>query len=58
MLTVGLQGMAIVPIKAYLILTDLCEVDQLCSEHKGGIEGAVHTMRELFEEHHADEWGL
>ena len=39
-------------------ITDLCEVEQLCSGLKGGIEGAVHTMRELFEEHHADGWGL
>ena len=39
-------------------ITDLCEVDQLCSGLKGGIEGAVHTMRELFEEHHADGWGI
>ena len=39
-------------------IKDLCEVDQLCSGLKGGIEGAVHTMRELFEEHHADGWGL
>ena len=39
-------------------ITDLCEVDQLCSGLKGGIEGAVNAMRELFEEHHADGWGL
>ena len=39
-------------------IADLCEVDQLCSGLKGGIEGAVHAMRELFEEHHADGWGL
>ena len=39
-------------------ITDLCEVDQLCSGLKGGIEGAVHTMRELFEEHQAHGWSL
>ena len=39
-------------------IADLCEVDQLCSGLKGGIDGAVHTMRELFEEHQADGWGL
>ena len=39
-------------------IVDLCEVDQICSGLKGGIEGAVHAMMELFEERHADEWGL
>ena len=44
--------------KAMAMATDLCEVDQLCSGLKGGIEGEVHAMRDLFEEHHADGWGL
>ena len=39
-------------------IADLCEVDQFCSGLKGGIKGAVHAMREMFEEHHGDGWGL
>ena len=31
-------------------ITDLCGVDQLCSNLKSGIEGSVHAMRELYEE--------
>ena len=37
---------------------DLCEVDELCSGHREGIAGAVHAMKELFEDHHADGYCL
>ena len=36
----------------------LCGTDQLCSGLKAGIEGAVYTMRELFEDNAGSGWGL
>ena len=39
-------------------IEDLCGVDQLCSGLRAGIEGAVHAMRELYDEHKEDGWGV
>ena len=39
-------------------VADLCGVRQLCSGLKAGIEGSVHAMRELYEEHCGNGWGL
>ena len=39
-------------------IADLCGVDQLSSGIKGGIEGAFHEMKELFEAKRASGWGL
>ena len=35
-----------------------CNADQLCSGIKGGIESAVHAIRELFDENCHDGFGL
>ena len=37
-------------------VVDLCGVDQLCSGLRAGIEGTVHAMRELYDEHKEDGW--
>ena len=35
----------------------LCGVTQLCAKTRDDIEGAVHTLNELFEENREDGWG-
>ena len=37
---------------------DLCGVRQVCSGLKAGIEGSIHAIRELYEEHCGNGWGL
>lgn len=37
---------------------DLCGADQLCSGLKGGIEGAVHAIREIFDANSEDGYGV
>ena len=37
---------------------DLCGVRQVCSGLKAGIEGSVHAMRKLYEEHCGNGWEL
>ena len=39
-------------------MAELCEVSQLCSGLEAGIEGAVHAIRELFEDNRGSGWGL
>ena len=39
-------------------VVDLCGVRQLCSRLKAGIEGSVHAIRKLYEEHCGNGWGL
>ena len=39
-------------------IADLCGANQLCSDIKGGIEGAYNAMKELFEANRASGWGL
>ena len=39
-------------------IMDLCEVDELCSGLREGIVGAVHAVRELYEDHHAERYCL
>ena len=37
---------------------ELCGVSQLCSGLQAGIEGAIHAIRELYEEHCGNGWGV
>eukprot|EP00957_Ditylum_brightwellii_P039239 2968836-Ditylum_brightwellii.AAC.1 len=40
-------------------ITSVCSTHQLCSGLKAGIEGAVHTMREMWDNHGDKEsWGI
>ena len=39
-------------------VAELCEVSQLCSGLEAGMEGAVHAIRELFEDNRGSSWGL
>ena len=36
----------------------ICKTDQLCSGLKSEIEGAVHTMQDLYEEKAGTGWGV
>ena len=36
----------------------ICKTDQLCSELKSEIEGAVHAMQDLYEEKAGTGWGV
>jgi len=39
--------------------TEACGIKQLCSSLKAGIEGAIHTMNQLWSEHREEEnWGI
>ena len=40
-----------------LDIEEVCGVSQLCSGLKAGIEGGVHAIRELFDDHSDDGWG-
>ena len=37
---------------------NVCGIDQLCSGIKGGIEGAIHGITQLFDAHSENGWGL
>ena len=39
-------------------LEEVCGVDQLCSGLRSGLEGAIHAVRELFNDHCNFGWGL
>ena len=39
-------------------LEDICGISQLCSGVRSGIEGAIHTVRDLFDEHQEEGWGV
>ena len=39
-------------------LEEVCGADQLCSGLRSGLEGAIHAVRELFDEHCNLGWGL
>ena len=39
-------------------LEDVCGVAQLCSVLRGGMEGAIHAVHELFDLHSDDGWGV
>ena len=41
-----------------LDIEEVCSVSQLCSGLKAGIEGGVHAIRELFDDHSDDGWGV
>ena len=37
---------------------EVCGIDQLCAGMRAGIEGAVHAINDLFDEHSNDGWGV
>ena len=39
-------------------VVDICGIDQLASGLKGGIEGVIHAMSDLYEENAGSGWGL
>ena len=39
-------------------LEEVCGIDQLCSGLRSGLEGSVHAVRELFDEHCNLGWGV
>ena len=39
-------------------LEEVCGIDQLCSGLRSGLEGSVHAVRELFNEHCNLGWGV
>ena len=39
-------------------LEDICGTSQLCGGVRSGNEGAIHTVRDLFDEHQEEEWGV
>ena len=41
-------------------VTRACGTDQLCSGLEAGIEGGIHHMRSMWDEHEGDkdEWGV
>ena len=39
-------------------LEDACGASQLCGGIRSGIEGAIHTLRDLFNKHQEEGWGI
>jgi len=39
-------------------LEEVCGISQLCSGLQAGMEGAIHVVRELFDQHSGDGWGV
>ena len=39
-------------------IEEISGVSQLCNSSKAGIEGAIHAVNELFDEHKNDGWGV
>lgn len=39
-------------------LEKLCGADQLCSGLRSGLEGVIHAVKELFDDHCNQGWGL
>ena len=37
---------------------EIAGVSQLCAGIKAGVEGAIHAINDLFEDHKADGWGV